>query len=191
MPHPITRHPNPTLHPKLSQFAQRQHGRMMIQIHQLSADQCQELLGCTHLELQAFLHKKMWLWNQDNPDRLMDWRNTHVDHIKPLSAVQRGGEVDPALLHYTNLQPLLKADNLAKSATWNDHDEEFWRRSISRQTDWMGIYIPGGASGSLLGLSDCKIGAGASTTIKDEVSQFTPVRTEGAPCTIPEMPGRY
>jgi hypothetical protein len=43
----------------------------------------------------------------------MNWDNIHIDHIKPLKTAKTIEEV-ANLCHYTNLQPLLIADNIKK-----------------------------------------------------------------------------
>jgi hypothetical protein len=70
--------------------------------------------GCTVPELKAHIES---LWSTG-----MTWGNRHtwhIDHIKPLAAFDRS-IVDWELHanHYTNLQPLWAADNLAKGAKW-------------------------------------------------------------------------
>lgn len=69
-------------------------------------------LGCTIIELKAFLESKFqpgMTW--DNWGRA-GW---HIDHIRPLSSFDL---TDPKQFkiacHYTNLQPLWAGDNLSK-----------------------------------------------------------------------------
>lgn len=71
-----------------------------------------QLLGCTIPELKDHLESLFVLG--------MTWDNRslwHIDHIRPVASFDL---LDPnqqkACFHYTNLQPLWKADNLAKGA---------------------------------------------------------------------------
>ena len=72
------------------------------------------LLGCTlaqaqaHLEAQ-FLPGMSW-------DNHGEW---HIDHIRPCASFDlTDPEQQKQCCHYTNLQPLWAADNLAKSDNW-------------------------------------------------------------------------
>lgn len=51
----------------------------------------------------------------------MTWENHgkvwHIDHIKPLAIAEREEDLYE-LCHYTNLQPLLVAENLKKSSIY-------------------------------------------------------------------------
>lgn len=71
-------------------------------------------LGCTPAELVAHLEA------QFQPG--MSWENRgewHVDHIRPLASFDLSDpEQRATACHYTNLQPLWAADNLAKGAAW-------------------------------------------------------------------------
>lgn len=68
-----------------------------------------EIVGCTPAELKEYLEERFepgMCW-----DNRADW---HIDHIIPMSTAKT--EEDVIMLnHYTNLQPLWAADNLAKS----------------------------------------------------------------------------
>lgn len=69
-----------------------------------------EILGCDFETLAAHLAAKF------QPG--MSWENRgewHIDHIVPLATAQTEEDVI-RLNHYTNLQPLWAADNLAKGA---------------------------------------------------------------------------
>ena len=69
----------------------------------------QEMLGCNWLELKAHIES---LFTQG-----MTWKNYgewQIDHIKPLATAKNEDEVR-ILNHHSNLQPLWKADNYAKS----------------------------------------------------------------------------
>ena len=70
------------------------------------------LLGCTAEYVMAYLEER---WSPG-----MSWENYgawHIDHIRPCATFNL---LDPGeqarCFHYTNLQPLWKADNLRKSA---------------------------------------------------------------------------
>ena len=72
------------------------------------------LVGCSVSELKAHLQSLFapgMSW-----DTYGEW---HIDHIRPCASFDL---TDPAqqreCFHYTNLQPLWAADNLAKSDTW-------------------------------------------------------------------------
>lgn len=69
-----------------------------------------DLVGCTWETLKKHIEEKF------KPD--MSWENRsdwHIDHIIPL-ATAKDEEQMIALCHYTNLQPLWAAENLAKGA---------------------------------------------------------------------------
>jgi hypothetical protein len=72
------------------------------------------LIGCSGKELMAYLQSLFapgMSW-----DNYGEW---HIDHIRPCASFDL---TDPAqqreCFHYTNLQPLWAADNLAKSDNW-------------------------------------------------------------------------
>lgn len=67
------------------------------------------ILGCTPLELRAYLESKF--------KEGMSWGNQgqwHIDHVKALASAKNEEELIQ-LAHYTNLQPLWAKDNLAKA----------------------------------------------------------------------------
>ena len=71
------------------------------------------LVGCTGPELVSYLEAQ---FSSD-----MNWDNYglhgwHVDHIRPIASFDN--PEDPECWHYTNLQPLWAAENLAKSDKW-------------------------------------------------------------------------
>lgn len=74
-----------------------------------------ELLGCSTLQLKAHLE------NQFRPG--MTWENHgpvwHIDHRRPCASFDFS---DPAqqreCFHFTNLQPLFAAENIAKGPRW-------------------------------------------------------------------------
>lgn len=70
-----------------------------------------ELFGCDVEELKTYLEKRFLPeWNWGNHGKV--W---HIDHIKPLSKFDLTNESEQKkAFHYTNLQPLLKRDNLIK-----------------------------------------------------------------------------
>jgi hypothetical protein len=70
-----------------------------------------DVLGCTASELKEYIEKQF--------TRDMCWDNHgsvwHVDHIFPLSLVDWNDPNDVArVCHYSNLQPMLAADNIRK-----------------------------------------------------------------------------
>jgi hypothetical protein len=70
-----------------------------------------ELLGCSVEDLKVHLEKQF--------SKGMSWSNYgkwHIDHVRPCSSFDLSKPEEQALcFHYTNLQPLWAADNLAKS----------------------------------------------------------------------------
>jgi hypothetical protein len=75
-----------------------------------------ELLGCTVEEARAHIERQLL------PG--MTWENHgewHIDHVRPIASFDL---TDPeqvrACAHFTNLQPLWAADNLAKGARLAD-----------------------------------------------------------------------
>lgn len=76
--------------------------------------------GCSALDLKAHL-EALFLPG-------MSWENYgyngwHVDHIRPIASFDLNDpEQFAQCFHYTNLQPLWAADNLAKSDTWEPNE---------------------------------------------------------------------
>ena len=75
-----------------------------------------ELTGCTGRELVAHLEAQFlpgMAWENYGID---GW---HIDHIRPCASFDlTDPEQQKQCFHYTNLQPLWAADNLAKSDNW-------------------------------------------------------------------------
>jgi hypothetical protein len=72
----------------------------------------------------------------------MTFDNIHIDHIKPVCKFKL--ENPDELLkccHYTNLQPLLIDDNLAKGGKWSDDDDLFWNENIMYK-EYLPLYLP-------------------------------------------------
>lgn len=73
----------------------------------------ENIIGCTFIELKQYLENKF--------TSEMTWNNYgtlwHIDHIKPLCSAKSENEVYK-LNHYTNLQPLLAAENMAKGGKY-------------------------------------------------------------------------
>lgn len=68
-----------------------------------------DLTGCTTEFLRGYIEGMF----RDG----MNWNNIHVDHILPLASFNLCNEDDQRkAFHYTNLQPLFGAENLAKGA---------------------------------------------------------------------------
>jgi hypothetical protein len=70
-----------------------------------------ELIGCTIEEVRTFLEAEF--------EEGMTWENQdewHIDHIRPCASFNlEDPEEQKKCFHWTNLQPLWAADNLAKS----------------------------------------------------------------------------
>ena len=64
---------------------------------------------------------KIWLLFQMTPE--MNFNNIHIDHVKPISSfdISNDNELLEAF-NWRNTQPLLKQDNLRKSAKFNEKD---------------------------------------------------------------------
>lgn len=77
------------------------------------------LVGCTHEELKSHLESRFL------PG--MSWLNRrkwHIDHIRPCASFDLTDPLQQAeCFHYTNLQPLWAADNIAKSDSFPASDE--------------------------------------------------------------------
>ena len=70
----------------------------------------EEILGITLEEFKLYLEEQFvdgMTWKNRN-----EW---HIDHIVPLAHAKNTNELIP-LCHYTNLQPLIAKDNLAKGS---------------------------------------------------------------------------
>ena len=75
-------------------------------------------------------------------DTLMTWDNIHIDHIKPVSKFNLDDEHEFLdCSHYTNLQPLLSADNLEKSNKWTDENERYWNENIKGNDKYAEVYM--------------------------------------------------
>lgn len=69
--------------------------------------------------------------------------NIHIDHIKPIHAFNLDNEDEfNECANYTNLQPLLKEDNLRKAARWSAVGEEYRIKHIKDNAEYDGTYIP-------------------------------------------------
>ena len=92
-----------------------------------------EYLGCDVDTLRLHIQSKM------TAD--MTWGNIHYDHIKPVSRFDLDDE-DEFLkcCHFTNLQPLLAADNLRLNNTWTEENEVFWNEHILYKPDFKDLY---------------------------------------------------
>lgn len=97
------------------------------------------LLGCSSAALRAHLLAKMCVWNSAHRKKIT-LANMQIDHIKPIRLARTASDV-AALAHFSNLQPLLAADNREKAGRWCTADERFWRARISRRA-FAGIYWP-------------------------------------------------
>ena len=100
-----------------------------------------EYLGCSADKLFNYFQLKINNWNVDNPTRLMDFSNIHIDHIKPISRFNLDDPNDfLACCNYTNLQPLLIFDNCSKNNYWTDENEGYWNDNIKGNTEYNRVY---------------------------------------------------
>ena len=92
-----------------------------------------EYLGCDVDTLRIHIKSKM--------TAVMTLDNIHYDHIKPVSRFDLDDE-DEFLkcCHFTNLQPLLAADNLRLKNTWTEENEVFWNEHILYKPDFKDLY---------------------------------------------------
>lgn len=115
--------------------------------HQQKDQRTLRYLGVhTFGEVIEHLECKMDVYNSSNPTVRMTMDNTHIDHIKPVRQftveAEATGELDARMHHYTNLQPLLIADNLHKSGQWDEACEQVWREQIIENPAFLAIYNP-------------------------------------------------
>ena len=92
-----------------------------------------EYLGCDVDTVRLHIQSKM---TED-----MTWENIHYDHIKPVSRFDL--DVEDEFLkccHFTNLQPLLAADNLRLHNTWTEENEVFWHEHILYNPEFKDLY---------------------------------------------------
>ena len=86
-------------------------------------DKTEELLGISFAEFKKYIEFLL------TPE--ITWKSVHLDHIQPLSSFDL---TDPkqlkAAAHYTNIQPLLKGDNLKKGSRLHDHDIAIQRNNL-------------------------------------------------------------
>lgn len=99
-----------------------------------------EYLGCSAFDFSSHIRHKMCQWNLTHEVK-MTLENIHLDHIKPCSSAMSVHDIN-TLSHYTNIQPLLKEDNLHKTNKWNSEDELFWSQHILYNSLYLNIYWP-------------------------------------------------
>lgn len=118
------------------------------------------LLGCSDEQFLAYISMKILHYNLTTTGEKMHLayedrngnivpRNFQFDHIKNKCLINQHQTEEEkefytkqALSHFTNIQPMLPADNHRKGHTWDDEDEMNWRRDIYKNTDWVKIYWP-------------------------------------------------
>ena len=95
-------------------------------------------------QVLSYLAVKREAWNCLHPEVPMNLTNTALDHIRPVSSFKRCGLGAQRLLcnHYTNLQPLLHADNSWKGEAWSLEDDLFWHHNIIMKPSHEQIYYP-------------------------------------------------
>lgn len=96
------------------------------------------------VQVYEHLDEKRVAWNGKHPHSKMTWTNAAIDHIRPVSAFQRGCVDEKTRLcnHLRNLQPLLLQDNAWKGCVWRDADEAYWRKNIIVCRSHPDIYYP-------------------------------------------------
>jgi len=65
-------------------------------------------------------------------------------HIKPLDCAKENHPYHSPieeLTHYSNLQPLLKEDNLKKGAKWSSASDAHWRKNIYLNEEYDAIFM--------------------------------------------------
>ena len=86
-------------------------------------DKTEDLLGISFEEFKEYIE---FLMTSD-----MRFDNIHLDHVKALKSFNL---TDPDQLkeaaHYTNIQPLLKTDNLKKGSKFHEHDLAVQREKV-------------------------------------------------------------
>jgi len=89
-----------------------------------------EYVGCSIEDLRTYLENQF----EKEAERCghpISWENQgewHIDHIKPCASFDLDLEEERhKCFHYTNLQPMWGADNMSKSDTYDeDEDERDW-----------------------------------------------------------------
>ena len=75
----------------------------------------EELLGISFEEFKNYIEFFM------TPE--MTWKTIDLDHVRPLSSFDlTDNEQLKEAAHYTNIQPLLKIDNIKKGSKYHEHD---------------------------------------------------------------------
>lgn len=104
-----------------------------------------EYLGASYGDVKHHLQKKMDLWNSiHDAEQHMTWGNTHVDHIKPLACANPEHPFHSPiedLVHFTNLQPLLKRDNMQKHDRWNAESDRHWQHCIRGNASYLAVFM--------------------------------------------------
>ena len=70
-----------------------------------------QLFGCDLEQLREHIQRQF-----TEGMTLANYGEWHVDHIRPVASFD--DPADPACWHYSNLQPMWAAENLAKSDRW-------------------------------------------------------------------------
>ena len=70
----------------------------------------------------------------------MTWKNIDLDHVRPQSSIDL---TDPIQLkeaaHFSNIQPLLKHDNMKKRANYHEHDLMVQNQNLY-ENEYFGYY---------------------------------------------------
>ena len=95
-------------------------------------------------QVLRYLAFKREAWNALHPDVPMTLTNAALDHIRPVSSFKQNSVGAQTLMcnHYTNLQPLLHADNSWKGEFWSLEDEKYWHSNIIMKPFFKHINYP-------------------------------------------------
>ena len=128
--------------------SQRQRLRKAVRLaldrkHKIKSESTLVLMGLSSWEqFEAYWERKIAAWNLLYPEMPIGevGGDYEVDHVKPVRAFDDDEMAE--CNHYTNLQPLPRRVNIAKSDTWEWDDERHWRCNIFRQEGNADPYLP-------------------------------------------------
>ena len=98
-----------------------------------------EYVGCSVEDLRTHLENQFEK-EAERSGHPISWENQgewHIDHIKPCASFDLDLEEErDKCFHYTNLQPMWGPDNISKSDTYDEDDDE--REWVDRINGWVG-----------------------------------------------------